>query len=424
MERRKKAFIAVATSRRCCRYRGGFKGEFMKVTRMAWAVALLLACAVFASCASTAKVETITSKAAATGKVVESYIRTWPISTAEGQSFWTADDIKGELLTQLIVSFAHVDGNTADIYFPDADNAETPFIGLWTEVAKLQAKYPELNCVVSIGGWGADGFSKISADDALRAQFVANIVDLVKAKNLNGIDIDWEYPVGPDWGQEITSSPDDAKNFLKLLAQIRVAFDMLERETGAHYSLSCAIPASTWYPAKLDVVAISQLVDIMKLMTYDYYGAWSSTTGHIANIYVNPADPAWGGWSTAQTVDMYLTAGVPAEKMVVGLAFYSFSWTGVPAGENNGLFMTPGAAGTNNSWPEVKAMLESGEYTRYWDDVAKAPYLYNGDTFVSYTDAEAIAAIRDFVEEKGLAGYMVWEYGWDLSGELFELLSE
>ncbi len=399
----------------------------MKVTKMAWAVALLLSCSLLASCASAPK----ESKAAATGKIIESYIRTWPIgSTVEEQRannrHWSADDIKGDLLTQLIISFAHVNGETAEISFPDVESEITPFPELWTEAAKIQKKYPDLKLVVSIGGWGADGFSQVSADDGLRAQFVANIVELVKEKKIDGIDIDWEYPVGPDWGQEITSSPDDGKNFLKLLAQIRVAFDMLGRETGKTYSLSCAVPASAWYPQKIDVVAVSQLVDVLKLMTYDYYGSWSATTGHHANIFVNPADPAWGGWSTAQTVDMYLNAGVPADKLVVGVAFYGCAWSGVAAGDTNGLFQpfTSGAYPDGVSWPLAKELLNSGEYTRYWDDVAQTAWMYNGDTFVSYTDAEEIAVIRNYVEEKGLAGFMIWEYGHDPDGELLELLSK
>lgn len=399
----------------------------MKVTQMTWAVALLLACSVFASCASAPKV----SKAAATGKIIESYIRTWPIgSTVEEQrannKHWTADDIKGDLLTQLIISFAHVNGETAEISFPDVESAETPFPELWREVAKIQKKYPDLKLVVSIGGWGADGFSQVAADDTLRATFVSNIVSLVKEKKLDGIDIDWEYPVGPDWGQSIASSPDDAENFLTLLADIREAFDELGKKTGRSYSISCAVPASSWYVQKIDVVAVSQLVDIMKLMTYDYYGAWSATTGHHSNIFVNPADPAWGGWSTAQTVDMYLNAGVPADKLVVGVAFYGCAWSGVAPGETNGLFQPFASAAYPDgvSWPLAKELLNSGEYTRYWDDTAQTAWMYNGDTFVSYTDAEEIAVIRQYVEEKGLAGFMVWEYGHDPDGELLELLSK
>lgn len=382
-------------------------------------------------CSSVPEKDMGPTQAEASGKIIESYIRTWPIgSTVEEQQannrHWTADDIKGDLLTQLIISFAHVNGTTAEISFPDVESEITPFPNLWEEVAAVQKKFPALKMVVSIGGWGADGFSQVSADDVLRAKFVANIVDLVRGKNLDGIDIDWEYPVGPDWGQAITSSPADAENFITLLGDIRSAFNALSAETGKTYSISCAVPASTWYPQKIDVAAVSEIVDVLKLMTYDYYGSWSATTGHHSNIFVNPADPAWGGWSTAQTVDMYLAAGVPAEKMVVGVAFYGCAWSGVAAGDTNGLFQSfaSGAYPDGVSWPLAKQLLEGGEYTRYWDEVAQTAWLYNGDTFVSYTDAEEIAVIRNYVEEKGLAGFMIWEYGHDPDGELLELLSK
>ena len=362
---------------------------------------------------------------------VESYIRTWPLgSTAEDMAsgiHWSRKDIKGNYLTELIIAFAHVDPETWGICFPDADSEEMPFTELWDEVKAVKAKYPDLRVNCSVGGWGADYFSPMAADPKKKEKFIAALVELLREKDLDGIDIDWEYPIGPDWGQEIASSPEDGKNFVSLLQDMRVAFDELGKTTKKYYSISCAIPGSTWYVEKIDVLSVAKAVDTMKVMSYDYYGSWSSQTGHNANILNNPIDPDWGGWSTDQAVKLYLNAGVPASKIVVGVAFYGRAWKGVPDNGVHGLFQkyTEAAYPDGLSWTDLKEFLkpESG-YTRYWDDVAKAPFLYNGDIFISYTDEEQIKYIGDYVKENGLGGVMTWEYGHDIDSELIKVLYE
>lgn len=361
---------------------------------------------------------------------VSSYIRTWGMGSTEEEigngRHWNSNDINGKYLTDLIVAFAHVNQNTWGIYFPDAESSDNPFSDLWKEVAAVQKKYPKLKIHVSVGGWGADGFSEMSADDEKKATFIKALVKLLEEKNIDGIDIDWEYPIGPDWGQEISSSPDDGVNFLKLLADMRESFDALGAKTGKHYLISCAVPNSSWYVEKIDVVKLSTIVDSLKLMAYDYYGEWSGQTGHHANLYNNPNDPDWGGWSTDQGVRMYLDAGVPSEKIILGVAYYGRAWKGVKDNGVHGLYQKfeEGAYPDGLSWGDLKSKFLSKDsgYVRYWDDVAKEPYLYNGDIFISYVDKDAIKEIGKYVKKMKLGGVMNWEYGHDIECDLGKAL--
>jgi Chitinase len=393
----------------------------MKKTALLSYCAVLLAAGICTACGTTGNVA-----AGSSGTMpkysVSSYIRTWPLgSTLEDQksnTHWSAKNLKGDSMTDLIIAFAQAKAD-GTIYFPDVESPDHPFPGMWKEVQKVQKKYPHLKINVSIGGWGADQFSPVAADPAKRAVFVQSIMDMVKAHNLDGIDIDWEYPVGPDWGEDIPHSPDDGKNFVTMLSEIRAGFNKLD--PNKKYKISIAAPGSSWYTQKLDVKALAAVVDTFKLMTYDYYGPWSSTTGHHANLYNNPSDPAWGGWSTAQTVDAFLAAGVPASQLVIGVAFYGRAWKGVPDAGVHGLFQKykENAFPDGLSWPDLKKLLDPGSgYTRYWDDVAKAPFLYNGDVFITYTDQQEIAEIGAYVKQKGLGGVMTWEYGHDVNAEL------
>ena len=366
------------------------------------------------------------------GPEISSYIRTWPIGTTPEQmdkgNHWTADDVKGEYLTELIVAFAHIDPTTWGLKWPDAE-PEDPnahgFPELWDEVAKLQAKYPHMKMHASVGGYGADDFSPMAADPAKRKAFIDAVVDLVVDKKLDGIDIDWEYPVGPDWGQEIKSDPKDGENLITLCKEMKSAFKAIKDEYGRDVTLSVAAPASTWYPQKIDCVALANTVDTIKLMTYDYHGGWSGYAGHVANLSLNPSDPEWGGWSTDATVDMYLNAGVPAEKLILGLSFYGRAWQGVEPGPNkDGLYQKYKNVIYEDgvSWSDMEKIYEEGNFEIFWDDVAKAPYMYNGDVFISYTDPLAIKYIAKYARDKKLGGVMVWEYGHDYKCELFPVL--
>jgi chitinase len=372
------------------------------------------------------------------GPIVASYIRTWPIgSTREDMDqgiHWTADDIKGEYLTDLIIAFALIkDGS--DIYIMDMEDQPSStdpavmvpgFSSLWDEIAKLQARYPHLDITISVGGYGADGFSDMAYDPALRSAFIANVINWIDERNLDGVDIDWEYPVGPDWGLPIKTRPEDREDYLTLLRELRTALDTLGEKTGKTYSLSTAVPASTWFIQKNDVVAAAGIVDALKLMSYDYYGSWSGTTGHTANLYNNPTDPEWGGWSTDQAVRAYLDAGIPPEKLVVGAAFYGRAWTGVADGGTNGLFQkyAESAYPDGISITDAEQLLASGQgYVRYWDDTAKAPFLYDGNTFITYTDEAAIGELTAYAKKMGLAGVMDWEYGHDMHADLLQVLA-
>ncbi|MDR0387368.1 MAG: glycoside hydrolase family 18 protein [Treponema sp.] len=366
---------------------------------------------------------------------VSSYIRTWPIppEVREGDDpYWNAGMIKGEYLTDLIVAFALIDsGDGSSIYIPElrelADG--TPmFSNIWDEIAAVKEKYPHIKVNISVGGYNAEGFSDMADDPALKAAFIANVVTWLRDYNLDGVDIDWEYPVGPEWGQEIKSRPADRTNYVSLLRDIRKALDDLGAETGKRYGLSTAVPASNWFPAVNDVVEVAKIVDGMKLMAYDYYGGWNGTTGHHSNLSNNPDDPAWGGWSTRQAVDAYIDAWVPPEKIMLGFGFYGHAWKGVEDGESRGLYQPykelPFDQGTV-SYTRIKEMLEPGSgFTRYWDPIAEAPFLYNGDIWVSYTDEEAIRLLAAYARERKLGGVFIWEYVHDIDADLLQVLAE
>lgn len=146
---------------------------------------------------------------------------------------------------------------------------------------KLRQQNPDLNVLLSVGGWGARGFSGAAASKEARAVFIKSAQEIVDKYGLDGIDLDWEYPVNGAWGQ-VDSQAADRDNFPLLLKALRQAMGPQKRVT-------IAVGANVESPKSwLDVKAIAPLLDYINLMTYDMaYG----TQYFNANLYNSNAWP-------------------------------------------------------------------------------------------------------------------------------------
>jgi len=113
------------------------------------------------------------------------------------------------------------------------------------------------------------------------------------------------------------------------------------------------------------------------------------------------------------------------QKITLGIPFYGRKWEGVQQSENNGLYQSAESVGQIIYYRFIaKDCLNSRAYRRYWDESAKAPYLWNGDSsiFISYEDAESIKFKIDYLKKKGLSGIMFWEYSDDYEGQLLDAI--
>lgn len=84
---------------------------------------------------------------------------------------------------------------TGEVYLPGT-TAAASLAGL----TALRQENPDLEVLVSIGGWGADHFSEAALTEQSRARFTDSAVRLMREHRLDGIDIDWEYPTLPGPG--------------------------------------------------------------------------------------------------------------------------------------------------------------------------------------------------------------------------------
>ncbi|WP_187137672.1 immunoglobulin-like domain-containing protein [Listeria grandensis] len=380
-----------------------------------------------------------------------------------GQDNFYPKDIPADQLTHLNFAFVDFDSN-GNFQFTDTDAAinsgvgETdvpwagPTSGILNTLQSLRADNPNMKIGVSLGGWSKSGdFSVVAADPVKRANFVSNAMKFIKYTNMDFVDVDWEYPASvraPDnvdnKNDEGTpnSRPEDKENYIKLLQELRTALDKQGSELKKTYELTVALPApKSKLDEGIDVKALFNIVDFANIMTYDMHGAWEGQSNHHSALYGNPNNPDYAnGLSVDQTVNYLTSKGAASEKIVIGAAYYSRGWNTVEKGNNPlqpGLFQ-PAAKDFADSdgsptWGTVNEIdMVIGDFGRasgtwayrnidklkasvpglkeYWDDVAKAPYLYSEVTgqFFTFDNVRSVTEKANYVKNKNLGGMISW----------------
>ncbi|WP_102712809.1 glycoside hydrolase family 18 protein [Paenibacillus castaneae] len=312
-------------------------------------------------------------------------------------------------LTHLNVAFGHVLNDK--IRIDHLKNSGT--------LHEIKRDHPELNLLLSVGGWSAGGFSEAAATEQGRTRMAESAVRILTDHPFDGIDLDWEYPCYGEAG--IHSSPDDKTNFTLLLKKMREALDHKGAHDGRHYLLTIAAGADQYYVDGTEMHHVHKYLDFVQLMTYDMRGGFQVLTGHHTSLYTPSGDLF--RISTDASVNIFIRAGVPKEKIVIGAAFYSRIWHQVPD-RNNGLLQMAGSTGGYG--PDFTVLsaeyIDKNGYIRYWDDEACAPFLFNGSSLISYDDEESLQHKSDYVKHNNLAGIMFWEYGCDKTHRLLNAI--
>ena len=264
-------------------------------------------------------------------------------------------------------------------------------------IVSIRKSNPELKIVLSVGGWGADGFSQAARTKEGRERFAASALAIVKEYGLDGIDIDWEYPGTSLAG--IASDRSDKENYTLLLAELRKTLDAYREGM----LVTTAVGGDVYFALQTDMKEASRYLDYVQLMAYDLQGGFQKATGHHAALYFgsrNMSDAC-----ADKAVRLFMEAGVPAEKIVLGIPFYSRKWEDVKGG-GTGLgqeALTVGGYGPDYGELEASYIGKNG-FRRYWDEEAKAPYLFDGKTFISYEDPMSITEKWPTAEKRDCTG--------------------
>lgn len=316
------------------------------------------------------------------------------------------------------------------------EDAEAGMAGHFGALKKIKAQYPDLKTLISVGGWTwSTNFSDVAADPAKRAKMAQTSVDFVVKYGFDGVDLDWEYPV--EGGNNIKHRAEDKQNYTLLVKAIREALDAQGAKDGKDYLLTIAGGANPTFAKNTELKEMMKYLDWINIMTYDYHGAFDAKTNFNAPLYLDPADNTGTDFSIDASIKSYLDAGVNPKDINLGLAFYGRGWVNVNANGADSLY----TAGSSTSsygmdmgswegccwdyWDIKENYIGQRGYVRYWNDVAKVPYLYSTQTktFITYDDEESINIKLDYLMNKGLGGAMYWEASGDKYNDLLGVVA-
>lgn len=218
--------------------------------------------------------------------------------------------------------------------------------------------------LISVGGWSYKDaeldpvFVKAAANDLTREKLVDNIVKFVNDNNLDGADIDWEYP---DPGSE-------ADNYEKLMTSLNSKL----KPNGKLLTAAVTAGTSPWNPGPSWMIqgvknSIFPLVDWLNIMAYDG-GAGQE---HSPYSYAEASMTVWAN------------KGLPKEKMVLGVPFYA-----------------------RPSWRAYNELIKIDSQAPYKDQIGQD--YYNG--------IDTIKKKTKLALDKG-SGIMIWELSQDTTDD-------
>ncbi|KUJ24360.1 chitinase [Mollisia scopiformis] len=290
-------------------------------------------------------------------------------------------------ISHVFYAFAHVATDGGVFLSDEWADAQMPVdgaTGCLGSFMRLKQEHGYLKLILSIGGGAASqNFASIAASAATRDNFGRSARGLVEASGFDGIDIDWEHP----------SDPEQGRNFLALLAAIRLHLP------DDRYLLTAALPAGQWALQNIDLYKAQDYLDLINLMAYDFAGAWSPKAGHHAQLF--PGSPEEPSGSAA--VDYVISTGFPASKILLGVPVYGRSFLGA-SGPGRSFKGNGGDEGTF----EYKQLPRNGAEEIVNTRVVAA-FCTGGDGgFVTYDNPETVKLKANFCKEKGLGGLFYW----------------
>jgi chitinase len=121
----------------------------------------------------------------------------------------------------------------------------------------------------------------------------------------------------------------DTSNFLAFLQELRLD------PVGEKLTISAAVSLAPFTDAtgspSTDVSGFAEVFDYINLMDYDVWGSWSSYVGPNAPLNDTCAAPADQQGSAVSAIKSWSDAGMPANKIVLGVAAYGHSFSVAPS---------------------------------------------------------------------------------------------
>ncbi len=305
----------------------------------------------------------------------------------------TINHYRIDQLTHLIFSFLHLRGTQLAVDSPK-DSVTL------RQLAALKDQYPRLKVMVSMGGWGGcEPCSAAFSTAKGRQQFARSTKKILDEYDLDGIDLDWEYPAIQGYPGHLFT-PQDKENFTDLIKRLRHAL-------GKKKIISFAAGGFDEYLRhSIDWHKVVPMVTYVNLMSYDLVNGYSKVTGLHTPLYSSANQPE----SVDHAIHYLDSIHIDMHKVIIGAAFYARVWTDVPD-TNHGLFQSGKFTDMVNYSDFDSYFSPANGFVFYWDKNSQAPYCYSSEkhAFGTFDDIRSVQLKTQYIKENNLGGIMFWE---------------
>ncbi|KAI0440064.1 glycoside hydrolase superfamily [Xylaria telfairii] len=253
--------------------------------------------------------------------------------------------------------------------------------------------------IVAFGGWAFSTepatylYFRQGTKSENRDKFASAVVDFVVSEGLDGVDFDWEYPGEPDIPGIPAGDEEESANYLEFVK-------LVKSKMPSGKTVSIAAPASYWYLKQFLIGEMSEHLDYIIYMTYDLHGQWDygnqwtqsgCKAGNCLRSHVNMTE-------TMSALVMVTKAGVPSDKIVVGVTSYGRSFRMTDSSCTGPLCTytgsdssaTPGRCTRTKGYisnAEINELIAIGDTSKQWSDDTESDYvIYGNGDWVAYMD--------------------------------------
>ena len=303
-----------------------------------------------------------------------------------------ADDIDLRFLTSVSLFGIEIDGK-GGMVTADSDGQIDGGWNMWND-SRLdsfirKAKNQGIKVFITLKAFNNDNIESLTTSDDAQKNFISNAVYMVNSKNLDGINLDFEYVGVPPANVK--------KAFVRMVTNLNA--ELKRQVPGSELTIDTYLSSGST-DTLFDITLLAQTADSFVIMGYDMHTP------------LGPAGPiaAMGGDTNVIGYLQGYLEKVPADKLILAVPYYGYDWPK-----------------TDNSAAQILSYAEiadaSSKYKIHWDDITQTPsYIYNVNAIsheVHFDNVRSLGIKYDFINKKNLRGVGIWALGYD--GENSEL---